>query len=101
ARLDWNTPDGRRVTGYVGQHVGVIVGAKIGNDGKIEEVSYYEGRSSEIQKEPFESLSRKAKWFNEAIYVSTVEKSGTGAEKIKTRKKNVRTAVSRTIKKSG
>lgn len=77
SRLEWKTPEGKSVTGFVGQHVGVIVGAKIGNDGKIEEASYYEGRTDSLQKESFESLSRKAKWFNEAIYVVEAEKKKT------------------------
>ncbi len=42
ARLEWTTPEGRGVVGYVGQHTGIIVGGKIGTDGKLTEVSYYE-----------------------------------------------------------
>lgn len=92
SRLDWKTPEGRPVTGFVGEHVGVIVGAKVGNDGRITEVSYYEGRTHGLQTEAFESLSRKAKWFDEAIYVSEAEKPEPSK---KIRKKNVRTAVAR------
>lgn len=88
--MDWKTPEGKEITGYVGQHVGVIVGAKIANDGTISEVSYYEGRTANIQKESFDSLSRKAKWFDEAIYVSSVEKNSAPAAP-KTKKKNLKT----------
>lgn len=97
SRLDWKTPEGRDVTGFVGEHVGVIVGAKLGNDGSIAEVSYYEGRTHGLQTETFESLSRKAKWFDEAIYVSEAEKA---PEPQKIRKKNVRTATSKSVPKS-
>ena len=94
--MAWKTEEGKEITGYVGQHVGVIVGAKISNDGSVSEVSYYEGRTSTLQKESFESLSRKAKWFDEAIYVSAVEKTGakTSEPKInKTKKKNLKAAI--------
>ncbi len=73
----------------MGEHVGVIVGAKIANDGAISEVSYYEGRSETIQKETFESISRKAKWFDEAIYVTSMEENPTPAVP-KTKKKNLK-----------
>lgn len=101
SRLDWSTSDGKSVTGFVGEHVGVIVGAKIANDGSVSEVSYYEGRSSELQKESLDSLSLKAKWFNEAIYVSQAEKSpDTEMKKDGARKKNAKTASVRTSAKA-
>lgn len=96
ARLEWKTEAGTSVTGFVGQHVGVIVGARFGNDGKITEISYYEGKTDRIQTEAFDSVSLKAKWFNEAIYA---QKSGAVqknplpkiSESVPPRKKNVRT----------
>lgn len=84
------------MNGFVGEHVGIIVGAKIANDGSISELSYYEGKSGTLQKDDFESISRKAKWFDEAIYVSSVEKTpAKSAEpKInKTKKKNLKAAI--------
>ncbi len=82
------------MTGFVGEHVGVIVGAKIANDGNISEISYYEGRSETIQKEAFESISRKAKWFDEAIYVSSAENAKIPEPKInKTKKKNLKASI--------
>ncbi len=91
--MAWKTEEGKEITGYVGQHVGVIVGAKISNDGSVSEVSYYEGRTSTLQKESFESLSRKAKWFDEAIYVSTVDAPAKTEPKVNpTRKKNLKAA---------
>lgn len=99
SRLDWKTSEGKTVTGFVGEHVGVIVGAKIANDGNISEISYYEGRSETIQKESFESISRKAKWFDEAIYVTSAEDavpkvSDPNGGKMK--KKNLKTMAPRT-----
>lgn len=76
--------------------MGVIVGAKISNDGNISEISYYEGRTSTLQKEAFDSLSRKAKWFDEAIYVasseelSTPKKTDDPTKVIPVRKKNLK-----------
>lgn len=70
ARLSWVTPEGKPVTGYVGQHTGIIVGAKLNDDGSIREISYYEGKNESLQTEPFDSISRKAKWFNAALYPS-------------------------------
>lgn len=93
SRLNWKTPEGKAVNGFVGEHVGVIVGAKIANDGTISELSYYEGRSGTLQKDDFESLSRKAKWFDEAIYVSSAEIEKTSETKAnKTKKKNLKAA---------
>lgn len=75
----------------MGEHVGVIVGAKIANDGTISELSYYEGRSGALQRDDFESLSRKAKWFDEAIYVSSAETGKLPEPKTnKTKKKNLK-----------
>lgn len=74
-RLDWKAPGGKSVIGYVGQHVGVIIGGKIGADGKLSEVTYVEGRSETPHTESFQSLSLKAKWFNEAIYVTERKKN--------------------------
>lgn len=96
SRLDWKTPEGKSVNGFIGEHVGIIVGAKIANDGSISELSYYEGRSGTLQKDDFESLSRKAKWFDEAIYVTSAEKANTESvePKInKTKKKNLKAAI--------
>lgn len=76
--------------------MGVIVGAKIANDGNISEISYYEGRSETIQKETFESISRKAKWFDEAIYVTSPENADvkSAEPKInKTKKKNLKAVI--------
>lgn len=93
SRLEWKTAEGKTVTGFVGEHVGVIVGAKIGNDGNISEISYYEGRSETIQKEAFESISRKAKWFDEAIYVTSSENASPKTPDSKTKKKNLKAAI--------
>ena len=82
--------------------MGVIVGAKISNDGKISEISYYEGRTSTLQKESFDSLSRKAKWFDEAIYVASLEelsapkKTDEPTKVIPVRKKNLKAIKPRT-----
>lgn len=81
------------MTGFVGEHVGVIVGAKIANDGNISEISYYEGRSETIQKEAFESISRKAKWFDEAIYVTSAESGLPKTPDTKTKKKNLKASI--------
>lgn len=81
------------MTGFVGEHVGVIVGAKIANDGNISEISYYEGRSETIQKEAFESISRKAKWFDEAIYVTSSENAPPKTPDSKTKRKNLKAAI--------
>ena len=74
-RLDWKTEGGKSVVGYVGQHVGVIIGGKIGADGKLAEVTYVEGRCETPHTETFDDLSLKAKWFNEAIYVTEKKKN--------------------------
>lgn len=100
SRLEWKTPEGKNVHGFVGQHTGIIVGGKFDDSGNLREVSYYEGRNLSLQTESFESLSRKAKWFNEALY-ATVDTSGSTTVKSasekpssgnpqKIRKKNVR-----------
>ena len=85
------------MNGFVGEHVGIIVGAKIANDGSISELSYYEGRSGTLQKDDFESISRKAKWFDEAIYASSAEKIPAKSSEPKTKKKNLK-AGSRAVK---
>lgn len=102
SRLQWKTEDGQDVTGFVGQHVGIIVGAKFGNDGKITEISYYEGKTDRVQTESFESISLKAKWFDEAIYAKKSDSVNENplpkfSESVPApRKKNVRTGASKT-----
>jgi hypothetical protein len=67
AELHWKTPTWKNITGYVGEHTGIIVGATYQPDGSINQVGYYEWRQSTIVWESYESLEKKAKLFNSMI----------------------------------
>lgn len=65
----WKTPEGKEIRGYIGEHVGLIVGADIDNSGHITTVSYYQGRSETLERASFRDIQKVTSFFNEALYV--------------------------------
>ncbi|MDD2566101.1 MAG: C39 family peptidase [Candidatus Gracilibacteria bacterium] len=65
--INWKTPEGNIVAGYIGEHTGIITGIDISKAGAIENIYYYEGKSDKIQKMNFALAKGLAGFFNQMI----------------------------------
>ena len=69
SQIEWKTRDGKMITGYVGEHTGIITGAELDANGNITTIHFYEWQTEEEQKMDFSALRREAKWFDTALYI--------------------------------
>lgn len=72
--IEWETPEGLNIKGYIGEHVGVIVWADFDDSGNIEYIYFYQGRNESLEKVSFAEIEKTASLFNETI---SVHKSST------------------------
>lgn len=42
SQISWQTPEGRNITGYIGEHTGIITGAELDKNGNIVTLEFYE-----------------------------------------------------------
>lgn len=67
--ISWQTLEGKYVNGYIGQHVGIIVGAHFNESGHIQTISFYQGRKESLDTMDFEEVQKFGAYFPDGLYV--------------------------------
>lgn len=67
--LDWKSPTGRKIRGYVGEHVGLIVGVKTDHQWVITHIRLTEWRSEWVVEMGIDEWRERSQWFGEYIQV--------------------------------